>query len=290
LRPVNGFFELWRIDGQTAINLDVSNPIPFAATKTQSVWVVMAEATPWLDDGNPFLRLSLDPGTYHRRIARPGARQATGTAPSLWCPTEEPGLIAANRSQVEVLTRQLETICRTIHPVEANMEAYGQDISNLLILACTEVEMNLRGIMIANGSKEAKSTNHYVKLTDVLGLESYAVAFPRFPWLAPIRPFAGWKRNDPTNTLPWYAAYNGVKHNREEEFPRASLRRAFEAVTACAILMAAQFGRDNGLGAESDLSRFFHFVGEPFWPTQEGYCSPLQKGDWRAVNHPSLQG
>lgn len=70
----------------------------------------------------------------------------------------------------------------------------------------------------------------------------YAITFHDFPGLQPIRPFSGWTKTDPTNTLGWYKACNGIKHNREGEFERGTLRHAFEAVSACIALQVGQFG------------------------------------------------
>ena len=78
----------------------------------------------------------------------------------------------------------------------------------------------------------------------------------------------------PAQELKWYDAYNAVKHNREGEFGRAMLRHAFDAVTACAIMMGAQFGLPVGIGQRSELQAFFHFWGAPDWPPSEVYIYP----------------
>ena len=54
----------------------------------------------------------------------------------------------------------------------------------------------------------------------------------------------------PTTDLSWYADYNAVKHNREEEFERANLLCAFQALSAVAVMLVAQFG-PYGLGVWS---------------------------------------
>jgi hypothetical protein len=50
-------------------------------------------------------------------------------------------------------------------------------------------------------------------------------------------------------SLAWFAAFRGVKHNREEEIALGTLEIAFAAVAACLALFTAQFGPD-ALGAQ----------------------------------------
>ena len=66
--------------------------------------------------------------------------------------------------------------------------------------------------------------------------------WPSDPWIKPVAPFNSWDERSATQTLPWYDAYNAAKRDRESELKRASLRLAFDAVVACAIMIVAQFG------------------------------------------------
>ena len=169
--------------------------------------------------------------------------------------------VAISRSQFTALMRQLDLICQTVHPREDTFNAFGHSIRNLLILACTEVETHWRGILVANNFiKEQYTRNHYVLLQPAMRLGDYAKDFPSFPWLPPFRPFEGWGTSQ---KLGWYDAYNAIKHNREHEFSRATLHHAFEAVSACVIMMVAQFGSIVGLGRNTELNRFFTYRRAP---------------------------
>jgi len=181
--------------------------------------------------------------------------------------------VAISRGQLTALMRQLDLICQTVHPSEDTFNAFGHSIRNLLILACTEVETHWRGILAANKfKKEQYSTNHYVLLQGAMRLGDYAIEFPSFPWLAPVRPFEGWGTSGkPSQELGWYAAYNAVKHDRENKFSRATLRNVFEAVSASVIMMVAQFGSIVGLGHNTELESFFHLSSSPVWPLSHFY-------------------
>jgi hypothetical protein len=283
--------QVWKIDEDIAVRVGVSNAEHgpgsfFKAEPGETIWDALRRQTPWFEpDGqNPFHRTSLDPGEFYPRMARSNDAfpdESPGISPGA---QTESNFIAIALGQLTALTRQLDRICQTIHPTPGTFDTFGHDIRNLLILACTEVESHWRGILIANGvTKSRFNTTDYVALQDALRLDEYAVEFPQYPWLAPLKPFSGWGRTGrPTQELAWYDSYNAVKHDRENEFERATLRHAFEAVTACAILMVAQFSWQYGLAPRSELAAFFHFSGTPAWPPSEVYIFSYgeQQMDW----------
>ncbi len=282
--------QIWHIDAKQAVRLGVTHPergpgCYYAASADQDVWAVMAAQTSWFEHGSPFTALTLGMGGHHPRIARPMTLLDDS---HLWSPMADANLVASSRSQVEVLAAQLARICRTIHPCPETFATFGHDIRNLLILAATEAEMHWRGVLSANGSSRLRpKTDAYVVVSDVLRLRDYLVDFPTYPWIAPLRPFANWNAADPTNSLGWYAAYNGVKHNRQDEFHKATLLHAFEAVSACAVLLAAQFGHVAGLG--ETLPGVVRFIEEPSWSVENFYCHVIGgPADWKSLNHPAL--
>ncbi len=112
---------------------------------------------------------------------------------------------------------------------------------------------------------------------------------PAYPWLDPIKPFATWgKSGKPTRDLVWYNAYNAVKHDREGKFSRATLEHVFEAVTACAIMIAAQFGQQAYMHNVPELDAFFHFEEVPKWELGDIYINSYGEvaEPWTPVNFP----
>ena len=246
-------YGIWNIKDEVAVRVGVADPerAPacfFRAPPGGTVWDAMKKDTPWFEPGGetPFIKLDLAPGQYYPRIARPidqHPQESPGWSPTIH--TDAPA-VAIYRGQLNALTAQLDRICRTIHPSADTLSAYGHAIRNLLILACTEVEAHWRGVLLADGVVGDRfTTNHYVKLVAAMRLNEYAVSLPSFPWLDPIRPFEHWGTSGrPTEEIPWFADYHAVKHDRESEFRRATLANAFCAVSACAIMMAAEYGHD----------------------------------------------
>ena len=249
----------------------------------------MRRLTGWFEPGNdnPFSKTSLAPGEFYPRISRPVDQHpydALGWNPSVNRYVNE---LAVARSQLNVLWRQLDRVCQTVHPIAKNFDTFGHDIRNLLILACTEVEAQWRAVLRANGyDRERLTTSDYVLLRDVLALETFSVRFPNFPWLDPIAPFRNWGTSNPTKTLEWYDAYNAAKHSREIEFERASLRHVFEAVAANVVMVAAQFGLSGALPPQSELRAAFALSEVPMWPPADVYILPYDnaEGTWTAVN------
>ena len=282
--------QVWLFDGQAATCVSVMNPergagTYFRAKPGDSFQDCIRRHTAWL---NPeategyFHPMMLGPGEFYPRITRP---IALSTESRLWSPTfwEHQVYIANARGQLTALARKLGVICQTVQPSERTLEVYGHEIRNLLILSATEAEMHWRGILVANGLQARLNSNEYVKLVEPLKLTDYAVTFHDFPSLQPIQPFAGWSSEDPTRSLGWYDAYNGVKHNREGEFERGTLRYTFGAVSACIVLLVAQFG---AVALNAELSGLVHLT-VPEWPIEEMYLSSPE--NLAPINHPGLQ-
>lgn len=290
--PDRTITQVWNIEDDRATLLGVASPEQgvgsfYKADPGETIWEAIRRMTPWFEpDGeNPFHKINLEPGQYYPRIARPINQHFDGSPG--WSPgaLHEASAIAVAQSQLSVLTQQLERICQTIHPTEKTFDAFGHDIRNLLILASTEVESHWRAVLVANGRQKGTfNTKDYVALCEAMKLEEYAVTFPAYPWIEAIAPFKGWDSSAPTATLKWYDAYNAVKHNRENEFERATLRRAFEAVTACSILMTAQFGIHQTRQCQADWQSFFHISAFPQWGLSDVYIYPYNGGEWSPVS------
>jgi hypothetical protein len=265
--------QLWKVEeGLTwgLTPLHTAKGIP--TTPDYQIWDVHAQSG-WHRE--QFVEPILPPGRFYRRMARPSA-----FGEPFGCPiNEEDDLyISEALGQLEVFCRDLQNICRTIHPVPENLQTFGHEIRNLLILSCTEVEAHWKGVLRLNGRK-ANSTKQYHALHEPLKLCDYQIRFSRYHWLGPFSPFQGWPNfESPTASLSWYSAYNGVKHDREREFRRASLEQVFNAVAACAVMLVAQFGW-RGLGYIDEMQKGmlseFTFIEMPKWTAAEQYIDYL---------------
>ena len=231
----------------------------------------------------------LDAGDYYPRIWRGGKhfKNKTGEHYPLPYVDELPYLdsFVVALQQLEILFEDLTGVFGNVHPDSSNRTSFGSRIRNLLILASTEVECEWRAILEANGNTADRfTTNDYHKLSPILRLDEYNLSLRRYPHYPELCPFGGWDRAQPTKSLPWYHAYNEVKHDREGAFEKASLEHAVSAVGACVILLAAQFGPHSLKRFE--LRNIFEFVSVPVWPITQWYIDPVVGGSWRRVNFP----
>lgn len=273
----HGFHEVWWLEGNRAARV-MPEPLPSqnssltlvpGAPFDRSLIALLSDdsgVTPWT-----VAPMVLRPGQYYPRMARPTdvrPDDSPGHYPALRDMGSE---VAHLQRQLSDLTQRLDRACRIVYPAPDTLKVYGDELRELLILACTEVEASWRAILRANGVAEDRpNTRHYVALQDAMRLGEYAVTFPTFPRLQAFRPFAGWGASEaPTKDLPWYDAYNAVKHSREENFTRATLEQVFTAVAACAVMLCGQFGR--GALRHGLLEEFLHLEATPRWPYTEVY-------------------
>ena len=155
-----------------------------------------------------FHKLNLGPGEYYPRMARPSSIRPECS------PGRNPDSnddVLNNRTtstwQLHALIQDLQRICQVVHPIETNFCAYGHQIRNVTILACTKVEAHLKNILAAN-SLTGETRRDYVRLSAPMKLGAYRVKIRWYPWLEAIAPFEGWvetalkkKRTCPGMTL-----------------------------------------------------------------------------------------
>jgi len=185
-------------------------------------------------------------------------------------------------NQLHVLIENLKSIFLTIHPEGKNLEAYGHNIRNLLILACTEVEAQFKGILIQNGynpKKDTHNTKDFFELNKPLKLEDYSLKLSNYPWLDPITPFKGWRKDKASSSIIWYDNYNGVKHNRVGEFHKGTLQDVISSISAIASLLVAQYGFEV-IEKYTAIINFFEFTQIPNWSIKEYYIPPQKGKDW----------
>jgi len=193
-------------------------------------------------------------------------------------------VINSSVQQLAILTRKLESIFNTVHPVENNLTAYGHEIRNLLILASTEVEAQFRGILMGNDIQPlSKKFNRidFNRLFSVLRLQTYSVKLAYFPDLPVVSPFKNWTLEGSERVDSWYDDYNAVKHDRESNMSRATLLSALEATTALCVLLLAQYGWNIPYWNER-VSSFFELTSSPAWEFDDCYLPPIQQMPWES--------
>lgn len=185
----------------------------------------------------------------------------------------------------ESLFDELNPLFRYVEPSPANSNSYGHRCRELAILACTEVEACFRGVLLANTAPsshaERYSTKDYIRLKDPLKLNEWSVRLKDYPNFPDLEPFAAWNADKPTQSLPWYDAYNAVKHDREGEFARATLGISIQAIAALFIMQCAQWGPQVYSPFFGNRSSPFTLIKLPTWKAGTLYSpDPKDPGKW----------
>lgn len=247
-----------------------------------------------------FRRCTFDALQYHPRMARPQLGPNSfinmpGPGP-LYIMAENKQMalphnassLASSVNQLSVFTRNLREIFYSVEPDQNNLNVYGHTIRNTLLLAAMEFENECRGVLSANGyvppnGQDRWSTVDFVKVMQPLRLAEFEVRLRHYPSIAPRFPFANWNDQAPTQSLVWYHAYNAVKHDRETNFSRGTLEYAVDAVTACAIMLAAQYRIIYNW--KDQIGDFFHFYDFPNWTIENRYVNwtGTARQQWDAV-------
>lgn len=189
--------------------------------------------------------------------------------------------------QTESLFESLTRVFRVVHPAPDNLNAYGGAIRDLIILGCTEVEAQWKGVLKANNfaaPSDRYNTLHYVKLCPVMRLSEYKVRLIRYPRIPEIAPFANWNADCPTQSLDWYDVYNSVKHDREKHYSKATLQHAINSIAACVVMLAAQFGEKTLRSYR--FNNLFQFTGLACWEYKYWSYGPIPNVGWQEVNCP----
>lgn len=166
-----------------------------------------------------------------------------------------------------------------IEPSDENKVTYSYRIHELLIRVCVEIEANCRAILIENGystNVEKQNMSDYKKINKSHKLSSYRVKMPVWRGERRIRnPFSEW---DGDQSLQWYEAYHAIKHNRHNEFVKASFGNLVDAICGLVILLTAQFGDVDFIPKESAI--LWCGLPEDLESTIGGYFRIQYPTDW----------
>lgn len=117
------------------------------------------------------------------------------------------------------------------------------------------------------------TTKDYFKIENALRLADYSVMFVQIPWISYVTPFVNWDGSAPTKSLPWYDAYNMVKHDRDENFKLGSMKNAMSALAALYVVIGAQFGFHD-LQYMGDFRDLYRLETMPAWTVGDTHGSP----------------
>lgn len=234
------------------------------------------------------------PGTVYKRIHRPLASSG-----SLFS-TISQAKLTESFVALRILLNKLEELFETVEPTAANLSTYGHKIREIILLGCMEVESSWSAVLKENeySSSPTWTTKDYVKLYAPMLLNCYTLALQSYPGLPRFTPFEDWDAAKPTQSLPWYDAYNETKHDREGNLHFATLHNAVQSVGAAVVMFHSQFGFalgptgkdlkspiiENIFRLETDFEKHWRDCYIPKFAIVNNEPKPLP--DWVATNYP----
>ncbi len=141
-----------------------------------------------------------------------------------------------------LLERDLKRLFDFIEPADGNLGSFSHELYQLLLRASTEVETNATAILTLNGYTSPRTNwnvKDYAEVEKACRLSQYQVRLSVWRGSPKIfTPYAAWAT---MHTLPWYQDYNTVKHDRSQEFEKASFENVLNAVAGVLVILFAQF-------------------------------------------------
>lgn len=198
----------------------------------------------WLEEqfgAEQFAEMQRDVGTVVAGAWRPGLYYQDETLKALGGSEAE---LRSAEQALRLLVERLDELLLYVEPSANGLASYSHKSRELLILACTEVENQLKQYLVlaAYQSQGNLTTADYVKLAPLLRLREYVVRLRTYHGLDPLAPFRDWDAARPTQSLAWYEAYNNTKHDRARYFSVATLANSLSAVAANVVLFCARWG------------------------------------------------
>lgn len=142
-----------------------------------------------------------------------------------------------------LIIKDLLKLFEYIEPAENNLIAYSHRTYELLLRASTEFETNCKRILEENGYSSNRGRlgiKDFYKINQSSKLGSYEIVLKEwYPNEKRLQPFLNWKNGH--HSLPWYQAYNNVKHDRHKNFQDASLENVLLATSGLYAILFSQF-------------------------------------------------
>lgn len=133
------------------------------------------------------------------------------------------------------LESDLERVSRYVEFTEENYKTYSLEMAHLLLAACSEVDVVLKGL--CKKIKPEIKAGNIGQCRKILVLKfsricDMNIRIPRYG--LEITPWDNWKRD---KNPYWWDAYNNVKHHRDEYFSEATLRNTKAAVAGLFVIL-----------------------------------------------------
>jgi hypothetical protein len=176
-------------------------------------------------------------------------------------------------SYLLAIEHELNEVSRFVEFDERNFDCFSIEIARLLLTSAAEVDVVCKRLCkIINQESKANSIHQYE--TEIVAafpsIPQFQVLLPRFGLT--LTPWNEWSR--PGSVPFWWTAYNKIKHHRDSEYHRASLKNALNAVAGLFVVVLHLYkdkANRGQLGPLPELLRVedIHYKG---WSLESSYA------------------
>ncbi len=142
-----------------------------------------------------------------------------------------------SRRDLGILIQKLQDVLLYVEPSKEGLQAYSHKMRELLFLACSDLE----SIFKKYNFKKNERMSDYIEILQYVDLTKYKISLVGYDNPYKCCPFEHWNKESPSQSLPWYYAYNEIKHNREQNFQLATLENCINAIAANLIMFAVRY-------------------------------------------------
>ncbi len=137
-----------------------------------------------------------------------------------------------------ILEEKFEKSTRYVQLSSDNYATYSIEFVNQIQTICSEVDVVMK-IMSGLEEKERCTIKDYAEI--ILKKYREIVEWEIVAKGIRCKPFEGWETNNASKSLPWWNAYNNVKHNRNINLKEANLKNVLHSLMGLYLLEMMYF-------------------------------------------------
>lgn len=136
-----------------------------------------------------------------------------------------------------ILEEKFIKLTKYIEPVEKNFDTYSLELVHQLQMIGSEIDVVMKVICESESNVSLRSRPNIQ--------DYYPIILQKFPKIKSLsvkcydfsyKPFENWDEQFPSQSLPWWQAYNDVKHNRALKFEKGNFKMVMHALSALCML------------------------------------------------------
>lgn len=140
------------------------------------------------------------------------------------------------------LCNDVERTARFVEPTEDNFKTYSIEFARLILAIGSEIDVVAKLLCKAiDPNSKASRINHYLEviLTKYPDLPKVEIVIPRSD--LSLTPWKEWQKGENPN---WWKQYNGVKHERNENFSEANMVNMLNSLGGLLVLLGYYYADD----------------------------------------------